>query len=170
MSSPCKISVEPLSGGVLGQGFCGEQESIRGPPDVHSRMIQVNESLVRWRDNLRGAQPVQNHRSLKVLRPFDHRLTWLNSVEGYKPMKMTKPLANILGRRTPVVSLSGSQAGKWGNTPILFRNTLHQLNDHRKQMIPGLNSHSGASDIANHDVETGPGRPDIDRRHGTKLW
>ena len=43
--------------------------------------------------------------------------------------------------------------GKWGKIPILFRRTLHQLNDHRKQMIPGLDSHSGTSDIANHDVD-----------------
>jgi transposase len=71
---------------------------------------------------------------------------------------------------TKHVSLSAPPAGKWGNIPIFFRHTLHQLNDHRKQMIPGLNSHSSACDIANHDVETSPGRPDIDRRHSTKLW
>src|ERR1700687_1651782 len=65
------------------------------------------------------------------------------------------------------VSVLASHAGKWGNIPILFRHTLHQLNDHRKQMIPGLNSHSSASDIANHDVEPSSRRPDIDRRHGT---
>src|SRR6266481_7762415 len=74
------------------------------------------------------------------------------------------------GRRTLVVSLSVSMRGKWGKIPILFRHTLHQLDDHRKQMIPGLNSHSGTSDIANHDVDTSSRRPEIDRRHGAKLW
>src|SRR5258707_13380365 len=37
-------------------------------------------------------------------------------------------------------------------------------------MIPRLNSHSGASDIANYDVDTSSRRPEIDRRHGPKLW
>src|ERR1700692_1610187 len=37
-------------------------------------------------------------------------------------------------------------------------------------MIPGLNSHSGTSDIANHDIDTRSRRPEIDRRHGAKLW
>ena len=37
-------------------------------------------------------------------------------------------------------------------------------------MIPSLNSHPGASDIANHDVDTSSRRPEIDRRHRTKLW
>jgi hypothetical protein len=59
--------------------------------------------------------------------------------------------------------------GQGGKIPVLFRHTLHQLNDHRKQVIPGLNSHSGTSDIANHDVDTSSRRPEIDRRHGAKL-
>src|SRR5438876_7161820 len=59
---------------------------------------------------------------------------------------------------------------KWGKIPTLFRHTLHQLNDHREQTIPGLNSHSGTSDIANHDVDTSSRRSEIDRRHGAKLW
>jgi hypothetical protein len=71
-------------------------------------------------------------------------------------------IGNFLSRRTLVVSLSVSHAGNWGKILILFRHTLHQLNDHRKQMIPRLNSHSGASDIANHDVDARSRRPEID--------
>src|SRR5712691_5535199 len=37
-------------------------------------------------------------------------------------------------------------------------------------MIPGLNSHSGTSDIANYDVDTSSRWSQIDRRHRAKLW
>src|SRR6266446_8373120 len=37
-------------------------------------------------------------------------------------------------------------------------------------MVPGLNSDSCASDVANDDVDTSSRWPEINRRHGTKLW
>src|SRR6516225_5212416 len=37
-------------------------------------------------------------------------------------------------------------------------------------MIPSFNSHSGTSDIANDNINTGSRRPKIDRRHGAELW
>ena len=52
--------------------------------------------------------------------------------------------------------------------------SLHQFDDHRKQMVPGLNSDSCtsdvANDVANNDVDSGSRRPEINRRHGAKLW
>src|SRR5207247_5050819 len=69
-----------------------------------------------------------------------------------------------------VVSLSGFRQGKWGKIPILFGLALHQLNDHRKQTIAGLNSYSGTSNIANHNIDTGSRRPKIHRdRKSTRL-
>src|SRR5207249_9345018 len=67
-------------------------------------------------------------------------------------------------------AFQASRSGKWGKIPILFGLALHQLNDHRKQTIAGLNSYSGTSDIANHDVNTGSSWPKIHRRHGAELW
>src|SRR5579862_353126 len=57
-----------------------------------------------------------------------------------------------------------------GTTTILFRPTLHQINDHRKQMIPGLNPLPRASDIENDDVDASSRGPKIDRWHGAELW
>src|SRR5215471_15474487 len=62
------------------------------------------------------------------------------------------------------------ESGEWGRISILFRLTLHQINYHRKQVIPGLNSHSGTSDIANNNIDAGSRRPEIDRWHGAELW
>src|SRR5207247_5150055 len=62
-----------------------------------------------------------------------------------------------------VVSLSGFRQGKWGKIPILFGLALHQLNDHRKQTIAGLNSYSGTSNIANHNIDTGSRAEDSQR-------
>jgi hypothetical protein len=65
-------------------------------------------------------------------------------------------------RPLPMPRLSVTHAGNRDNVPILLRDTLHQVNEHGEQMIPRFNSHSRASDEANHDIEARSRRPDID--------
>ncbi len=92
------------------------------------------------------------------------------SYEGFRIPLLVFNLGEVLSRQRWSSAFHASTRGKWGKIPILFGLALHQLNDHGKQTIASLNSYSGTSDIANHDVDTGSRRPKIHGRHGAELW
>jgi hypothetical protein len=65
---------------------------------------------------------------------------------------------------------SAPLAVKLGHDSCVIRLTLHQINDHRIKIIPSLNPHSGASDVANDDVDAGSRWSKVDRGHRAELW
>ena len=91
-------------------------------------------------------------------------------ISGTGSKELHALLIELLELRIVEWRVSAFQARLWREIFLLTRTSLHQLNDHREQLIAGFDSDSGSRDVANEDVDASARRPEIDRGHSAELW